>query len=134
MSEASRSKHQELIEALSRLTASETFELLYDIEERWGVSASPQAYFTPSVAVYGAAPFPEEGSSVYQVTLSSIEEGRRLQVMKAIREHIHIALGELLEKVRTIPSVLLADATEHKATELVEAIRHAGGVASAVTT
>jgi ribosomal protein L7/L12 len=133
MSEARRSKHQELIEALSRLTASETFELLGDIEERWGVSASP-AYFTPSAAAYGAAPFPEEESSVCQVTLSSIEEGRRLQVMKAIREHIHIPLGELLEKVSTIPSLLLADATESKATELVEAIRHAGGVASVATT
>ncbi len=77
-------KYKEVIEKIESLSVLELAELVKELEDRFGVSASAPVAAVQAGATGGAAPAEEEKSS-YDLVLASGGD-KKIQVIKAVRE------------------------------------------------
>ena len=90
--------HEQIIEAVEKMTVLELNDLVKTIEEKWGVSAT-------AVAVAGPAAAVAEEQSEFTVELS--EAGaQKIAVIKVIKEVLGLGLKEAKDLVDAAPSVV----------------------------
>lgn len=110
--------HEQIIEAVEKMTVLELNDLVKTIEEKWGVSAT-------AVAVAGPAAAAAEEQSEFIVELT--EAGaQKIAVIKVIKEVLGLGLKEAKDLVDAAPSVVKEGMKKEDAETLKAKLEAAG--------
>ncbi len=112
--------HDQIIDAVEKMTVLELNTLVKAIEEKWGVSATAVAAAGPAVAAA------EEGASEVTVKLASGGE-QKIAVIKVVKEALSLGLKEAKDLVDGAPAVLKENMKKEDAEALKKKIEEAGG-------
>lgn len=115
-------KKESVVEYLSNLPVIEMANLVKELEEKWGVSAS-----APVAAAGPAAAAEEEEKTEFTVTLTGTG-GNKIAVIKEVRAVTSLGLKEAKELVDGAPKVVKEGVSKAEAQKLKEALEKAGAV------
>jgi len=114
---------EEIIEAIEEMSVLELSELVEELEEKFGVSAAaPVAVAGGAGAAGGAA---EEEKSEFDVFLAEIG-GKKIKVIKAVRELTGLGLKEAKSVVDEAPGNVKEGLSKEDAEEMKEKLEEAG--------
>ena len=103
-----------IAENLSSLSVIEAAELVKKLEDKWGVSAAAPV----AVAAAGAAPVAAtEEQTEFDVVLKEVG-GKKINVIKAVREVTSLGLKEAKELVEAAPKAVKEGVTKDEAEEI----------------
>ena len=113
---------EQMVEELSSWTVMEVANLVKELEEKWGVSAAPAA-----VAVAGPAAAAEavEEQTEFDVELTEAG-GKKINVIKAIREITQLGLADAKALVEADPKVVKEAVSKDEADEIKKKLEEAG--------
>ena len=111
--------HEQIIEAVEKMTVLELNTLVKAIEEKWGVSAA-------AVAVAGPAAAAAEEKSEFDVELTAVGE-QKIAVIKVVKEALALGLAESKTLVESAPAMLKAGMKKEDAEALKKKVEEAGG-------
>ena len=113
---------ESVIEYLSKLPVIEMAELVKELEEKWGVSAS-----APAAAAVGAEAPADAGTeqTEFSVTLAGVGSNK-IAVIKEIRAVTSLGLKEAKDLVDGAPKVIKESVSKEEAQKLKEALEKAG--------
>jgi large subunit ribosomal protein L7/L12 len=115
---------EQMVEELSSWTVMEVANLVKELEEKWGVSAAPAA-----VAVAGPAPggVAEEAEEQTEFDVELTEAGgKKINVIKAIREITQLGLADAKALVEAAPKVVKEAISKEEAEEIKKKLEEAG--------
>jgi large subunit ribosomal protein L7/L12 len=119
----------ELMDAFREMTVLELAGFTAAFEEQFGVNPAANAGHVVSDLRYdGPPPEAEEEPAVVDVVLSEIG-GKKIQVIKEVRQLTGLGLKEAKDKVESAPVVILEDAEPDAASRALEILAAAGAVA-----
>jgi len=114
---------EEIISAIEEMSVLELSELVEELEEKFGVSAAaPVAVAGGAGAAGGAA---EEEKSEFDVFLAEIG-GKKIKVIKAVRELTGLGLKEAKSVVDDAPGNVKEGLSKEDAEEMKEKLEEAG--------
>jgi large subunit ribosomal protein L7/L12 len=119
----------ELIEKLSSLSVLDMSKLKAALEEKWGVKAAAGAPMMMAAAAAAPAEAVSE-STEFKVTLESVIEAKKINVIKVIREILGLGLKEAKELVESAPKVVKESATKAESSEMKKKLEDAGATVS----
>jgi len=111
--------HEQIIEAVEKMTVLELNTLVKTIEEKWGVSAA-------AVAVAGPAAAAAEEKSEFDVELTAVGE-QKIAVIKVVKEVLALGLSESKTLVESAPAMLKTGVKKEDAEAWKKKIEEAGG-------
>ena len=116
-----------LVEQLGQLTVLETAELVKQLEEAWGVTATgPMAMAAMPGAPGGAAPA-EEAKTDFDVVLASVPPDKKIAVIKAVREvKPGLGLADAKKLVEDAPKAVLEEVNKEDAEAAKKKLEDAG--------
>ena len=118
---------EEVLDAVAEMSVLELSELIKDMEEKFGVSASAAvAVAAPAAGGAGADAGAEEEKTEFDVVLSSFGE-KKVSVIKAVRAITGLGLKEAKDLVESAPSAVKEGANKDEAEEIKKQIEEAGG-------
>ena len=118
---------EEVLDAVAEMSVLELSELIKDMEEKFGVSASAAvAVAAPAAGGAGADTGAEEEKTEFDVVLSSFGE-KKVSVIKAVRAITGLGLKEAKDLVESAPSAVKEGANKDEAEEIKKQIEEAGG-------
>jgi len=118
---------EEVLDAVAEMSVLELSELIKDMEEKFGVSASAAvAVAAPAAGGAGADAGAEEEKTEFDVVLSSFGE-KKVAVIKAVRAITGLGLKEAKDLVESAPSAVKEGANKDEAEEIKKQIEEAGG-------
>ncbi|MDH3625850.1 MAG: 50S ribosomal protein L7/L12 [Myxococcales bacterium] len=115
---------EQMVEELSSWTVMEVANLVKELEEKWGVSAAPAAVAVAGPAVGGEAAAAEEQTE-FDVELSEAG-GKKINVIKAIREITQLGLADAKALVEAAPKVVKEAISKEEAEEIKKKLEEAG--------
>lgn len=110
--------HEQIIEAVEKMTVLELNTLVKSIEEKWGVSAA-------AVAVAGPAAAAAEEKTSFTVELTAAGD-QKVAVIKVVKEALALGLAEAKAFVDGAPKVLKEDMKKEDADALKTKLEGAG--------
>jgi large subunit ribosomal protein L7/L12 len=120
-------KFKDLVEKIEKLSVLDLAELVKVLEEKFGVSATPQMMAAPVATAGGAAPAVEE-KSIFNVVLTAVGD-KKIEVIKVVRDVTAKGLKEakdLVDAVATGPQVVKENAKKEEAEDLKKKLEAAG--------
>ena len=119
---------EELVKAIEEMSVLELSELVKELEEKFGVSASAPAMAMPMMAMpgAGAAAAAEEEKTEFDAVLTD-HGANKINVIKVVREITGLGLKEAKELVDNPPKAVKEQATKEEAEEIKKKIEEAGG-------
>ncbi|MBW1761986.1 MAG: 50S ribosomal protein L7/L12 [Deltaproteobacteria bacterium] len=114
---------EQMVEELSSWTVMEVANLVNELEEKWGVSAAPAAVAVAGPAA-GAAEAAEEQTE-FDVELTEAG-GKKINVIKAIREITQLGLADAKGLVEAAPKVVKEAVSKDEADEIKKKLEEAG--------
>ena len=114
---------EQMVEELSSWTVMEVANLVKELEEKWGVSAAPAAVAVAGPAA-GAAEAVEEQTE-FDVELTEAG-GKKINVIKAIREITQLGLADAKGLVEAAPKVVKEAVSKEEAEEIKKKLEEAG--------
>lgn len=115
----------EIINAISEYTIMELADLVKGIEEKFGVKAAPAAV---AVAAAPGAAAAEEKTEFTVVLKGLTEPGKKIGVIKVVREVTGLGLKESKEMVEGAPKNIKENIEKKDAEELKKKLETAGAV------
>jgi large subunit ribosomal protein L7/L12 len=115
---------EQMVEELSSWTVMEVSNLVKELEEKWGVSAAPAAVAVAGPAAGGAAE-PAEEQTEFDVELTEAG-GKKINVIKAIREITQLGLADAKGLVEAAPKVVKEAVSKEEAEEIKKKLEEAG--------
>ena len=112
-----------LVEELGKLTVVEALELSKRLEKEWGVTAIAGA---PPVAAEPEKP----ADAPVTVTLTGFADGKKITVIKKIREYTELGLLEAKKFVEALPNAVKEDIDKEEAEKIKAALEAEGGTVS----
>jgi large subunit ribosomal protein L7/L12 len=113
---------EQMVEELSSWTVMEVANLVNELEEKWGVSAAPAA-----VAVAGPAAAVEAAEEQTEFDVELTEAGgKKINVIKAIREITQLGLADAKGLVEAAPKVVKEAVSKDEADEIKKKLEEAG--------
>ncbi|MDP2638923.1 MAG: 50S ribosomal protein L7/L12 [Candidatus Azambacteria bacterium] len=116
-------KYNKIIEEIEKLTALELSELVKELEEKFGVSASMPMMAAPAASAEAVAD--KEEQSAFDVVLTGSGD-QKIAVIKVIREVTEKGLQEAKQLVDTAPQVIKTGIAKAEAEELKKKLEAAG--------
>ncbi|GAB6162951.1 50S ribosomal protein L7/L12 [Desulfothermus naphthae] len=117
---------EQVIEFISNMTVLELAEFIKELEEKFGVSATPVAAVAGVAAPGGeAGGAQEEEKTEFDVVLKEVG-GNKIAVIKAIRALTSLGLKEAKAKVDEVPSVIKEGVSKEEAEEAKKQLEEAG--------
>jgi large subunit ribosomal protein L7/L12 len=113
---------EQMVEELSTWSVMEVSNLVKSLEETWGVSAAPAA--VAAVAAPGAAEEVEEQTE-FSVELTDAG-GKKIAVIKAIREVTQLGLADAKKVVEAAPTMVKEGVSKDEAEDLKKKLEEAG--------
>jgi large subunit ribosomal protein L7/L12 len=118
---------EEVLDAVAEMSVLELSELIKDMEEKFGVSASAAvAVAAPAAGGAGPDAGAEEEKTEFDVVLSSFGD-KKVGVIKAVRAITGLGLKEAKDLVESAPSAVKEGANKDEAEEIKKQIEEAGG-------
>ena len=115
---------EQVIDHLGSMTVMEMVTLVHELEEKWGVSATPQVI---PKEIGGGILFPEEEQTEFDVILKSFGE-KKINVIKTVRTLIPgLGLKEAKLLVESAPAPIKEGITKAEAEEIKKVLEEAGG-------
>jgi large subunit ribosomal protein L7/L12 len=114
---------ESMVEELSSWTVMEVANLVKELEEKWGVSAAPAAVAVAGPASGAAEPVEEQ--TEFDVELSETG-GKKINVIKAIREITQLGLADAKALVEAAPKVVKEAVSKDEADEIKKKLEEAG--------
>ena len=124
---AEKSNKEMVMDLINGMTVLELNDLVKDLEEKFGVSASSMVAAAP-VAVAGAAVEEEEKEEQveFDVILTGFGE-KKIQVIKVVRAITSLGLKEAKELVDNVPKPIKEAVSKSEAEDIKVKIEEAGG-------
>jgi large subunit ribosomal protein L7/L12 len=118
---------EQIVEHLSNMPVIEIVNLVKDLEEKWGVSAAPAAApMMMAGPMAGAAPAEaEEEKTEFDVVLADAG-GKKIQVIKVVRELTGLGLKEAKELVESAPKAIKEAVGKEEAEDVKKKLEEAG--------
>ena len=113
-----------IAENLSTLTVMEAADLVKMLEEKWGVSAAAPVAVAAAGVGAGAAEAAEEQTE-FDVILKDVG-GKKINVIKAVREVTSLGLKEAKELVESAPKAVKEGVTKEEAEEMKKKFEEQG--------
>ncbi|MBF0274114.1 MAG: 50S ribosomal protein L7/L12 [Nitrospinae bacterium] len=118
---------EDLIEAIGQMSVLELSELVKELEEKFGVSASaPVGVAVAAPAAAGGETEAADEKSSFDVILTAAGD-KKIQVIKEVRTITGLGLKEAKEVVDGAPKPLKEGVSKEDADKIKEAIEAAGG-------
>jgi large subunit ribosomal protein L7/L12 len=118
---------EEVLNAVAEMSVLELSELIKDMEEKFGVSASAAvAVAAPAAGGAGGDAAGEEEKSEFDVVLSSFGD-KKVGVIKAVRGITGLGLKEAKDLVESAPSAIKDGVSKDEAEEIKKQLEEAGG-------
>lgn len=114
----------EIKESIKKLTVVELADLVKDLEEEFGVSASAPVMAMPAAGAGSEAV--EEEQTEFDVVLTSFGE-KKIQVIKVVRTITGLGLKEAKELVDGVPGTLKEGVSNDDGEKIKSQIEEAGG-------
>ncbi|MFO7949869.1 MAG: 50S ribosomal protein L7/L12 [Candidatus Fermentibacteraceae bacterium] len=118
----SEDKKAQIIEAISEMTVLELAELVEEMEEKFGVSASAPAVAAVAAPAEGGK---EEEQTEFDVVLEDFG-AKKIQVIKVVREITGLGLKEAKALVDEAPSKVKEELDKSEAEEIQKQLEEAG--------
>ena len=115
---------EQMVEELSSWTVMEVANLVKELEEKWGVSAAPAAVAVAGPAAGGEAA-PAEEQTEFDVELTEAG-GKKINVIKAIREITQLGLADAKALVEAAPKVVKEAVSKEEAEDIRKKLEEAG--------
>jgi len=120
----------ELLDAFKEMTLIELSEFVKQFEEAFDVkAAAPAAMMVAGPAGGAAAPEEVEEQSEFDLVLES-DGGKKIQVIKVVRELTGLGLKEAKDLVEAAPKAVLEKVNKEAANKAREALEAAGATVS----
>jgi large subunit ribosomal protein L7/L12 len=116
---------EQLKEELGKLTILEAADLVKSLEEEWGVKAASGGGMMMAMPAGGADAGAAEEKTEFDVELAEIG-GKKIQVIKVVREVTGLGLKDAKEMVEAAPKVIKEALAKADADELKEKLEAAG--------
>ena len=113
---------EEIIEAIEEMSVLELSELVEELEEKFGVSAAAPVAVAGGAGAAGGA---EEEQTEFDVFLADIG-GKKIKVIKAVRELTGLGLKEAKSVVDEAPGNVKEGLSKEDAEEMKEKLEEAG--------
>jgi large subunit ribosomal protein L7/L12 len=117
---------EEFVKAIEEMSVLELSELVKELEERFGVSASAPAMAIPVMAAASAAAPAEEEKTEFDAVLMD-HGANKINVIKIVREITGLGLKEAKELVDNPPKAVKEAVSKDEAEEIKKKIEEAGG-------
>ena len=118
---------EEVLNAVAEMSVLELSELIKDMEEKFGVSASAAvAVAAPAAGGAGGDAAGGEEKSEFDVVLSSFGD-KKVGVIKAVRGITGLGLKEAKDLVEYAPSAIKEGVSKDEAEEIKKQLEEAGG-------
>ncbi len=108
-----------IVEQLGKLTLQEAADLANKLEKEWGVTA------TAGVAA-AVAEAPAEAKSTATVTLTGFADGKKISVLKKVKEILGLGLLEAKNFVEGLPKAVKEDVEKSEAEDIKKALEGEG--------
>ena len=113
-----------LVEKLSELTVMEAADLVKQLEEKWGVSASAPVAAAVSAPAEGGG---GEEKTEFNVVLASAPSDKKIPVIKAVREvKAGLGLADAKKLVESAPAAILEAVPKEEAEGAKKKLEAAG--------
>lgn len=112
-----------LVDQLSQLTATEAADLAHKLEDTWGVSAMVGV----AQAVAPAGGESAEAKTNFTVHLSGVADGKKIGVIKAVKNIVGLGLLEAKQFVEGLPKDVKTDVPKEEAEKIKKELEEAGG-------
>ena len=109
-----------LVEQLGKLTLQEAADLANKLEKEWGVTATAGMVAAPVEA-------PVEAKSTASVMLTGFADGKKIGVLKKVKEILGLGLLEAKNFVEALPKAVKEDIDKDEANKIKEALEAEGG-------
>ncbi len=117
---------EEVVEAIKNMSVLEVSELVKDLEEVFGVTASaPVPVAVPSVAPTAETKAPVDEKSQYDVILKSSGD-KKIQVIKVVRSVTSLGLKEAKDLVESAPKAVREGVSKEEAEKIKKELEEAG--------
>ena len=118
----------QILEAISSMTALEISELVKAMEEKFGVSAAAPVAVAAVGAAAGAAPAEvAEEKTEFNVILQAYDDTKKIAVIKEVRAVTGLGLKEAKDLVEGAPKTLKENISKDEAAKIKEQVTAAGG-------
>ena len=118
---------EEVLNAVAEMSVLELSELIKDMEEKFGVSASAAvAVAAPAAGGAGGDAAGGEEKTEFDVVLSSFGD-KKVGVIKAVRGITGLGLKEAKDLVESAPSAIKEGVSKDEAEEIKKQLEEAGG-------
>ena len=114
---------EQVVDFLSNLPVMQMAELIKELENKWGVSAAPAAI--AAVGPAAAEVEEQEEQTEFDVILAEMG-GKKIQVIKAVREITGLGLKEAKELVESAPKPVKEQVSKDEAEETKKRLEEAG--------
>ena len=108
-----------LVEQLGKLTLQEAADLANKLEKEWGVTATAGMVAAPVEA-------PAEAKSTVTVMLTGFADGKKIGVLKKVKEILGLGLLEAKNFVEGLPKAVKEDIDKSEAEEIKKALEEQG--------
>ena len=108
-----------IVEQLGKLTLQEAADLANKLEKEWGVTA------TAGVEA-AVAEVPAEAKSTATVTLTGFADGKKISVLKKVKEILGLGLLEAKNFVEGLPKAVKEDVEKSEAEDIKKALEEQG--------
>jgi large subunit ribosomal protein L7/L12 len=116
-----------ILESIEKLTVLEASELVKALEDRFGVSAAPQAMaMAPMAGAAAGGEAAAEEKTEFDVVLTAVGD-KKIQVIKVVRAITGLGLKEAKALVDEAPKPIKEAVPKAEADEIKEKIEEAGG-------
>ena len=116
---------EEILNAISEMSVLELSELIKDVEEKFGVSASAAVAVAAPAAGASSEEAAAEEKTEFDVKLSSFGE-KKVGVIKAVRVITGLGLKEAKDLVEAAPSVVKEGVTKDESEDMKKQLEEAG--------
>ncbi|MDP8254496.1 MAG: 50S ribosomal protein L7/L12 [Candidatus Alcyoniella australis] len=117
--------HDEIMDAIAKMSVLELSELLKEFEEKFGVSAAAPMMIGAMPAAGGQADAEAEEQTEFNVILLGPGD-KKIQVIKEVRAITGLGLKEAKELVDSAPKAVKEGVSQDEANAIVEKLEGAG--------
>ena len=118
---------EDILKAIEEMSVMDLVDLISDIEEKFGVTATAAVAAAPAAAAGGDAEAAEEKDS-FDVVLNAAGD-QKVQVIKAVRAITGLGLKEAKDMVDGAPSTVKEGASKDDAEAMLTQLTEAGATA-----
>jgi len=116
----------EVLNAIAEMTVLELSDLVKSIEEKFGVKAAPAVGAMMAAPAAGAAPAAAAKSEFTVMVTGLADAGKKIGVIKVVRELTGLGLKESKDLVEALPKSLKEDVPQAQAEEMKKKLVDAG--------